>query len=150
MHSTTWTNCSIFNELTVLHSGLAHWHRSCNLNETNTKIGFPGWPEHNLDCVPVLGGQLTEGACTGPLFFCKALCSHLRIPARTGESSPTALPACRPAANLPQVLPRTGNKEILSKDSATYSITTLYAGRPQSRTGRNAPDDARTQFQVNP
>src|SRR5689334_1494763 len=43
------------------------------LNETNTKIGFPGWPEHNLDCVPVLGGQLAEGACTGPLFYFRSL-----------------------------------------------------------------------------
>jgi len=39
------------------------------LLELKYKIGFPGWPEHNLDCVSVLGGQLTEGACTGPLFY---------------------------------------------------------------------------------
>jgi hypothetical protein len=46
----------------------------------NKNIGFPGWPEHNLDCVLVLGGQLTKGACTGPLFFilmtAVGLCIH--------------------------------------------------------------------------
>jgi hypothetical protein len=35
----------------------------------NKNIGFPGWPEHNLDCVLVLGGQLTEGGLHRPPFF---------------------------------------------------------------------------------
>src|ERR1700751_4356665 len=35
----------------------------------NKNIGFPGWPEHNLDCVLVLGGQLTEGGLHRPPFL---------------------------------------------------------------------------------
>jgi hypothetical protein len=33
------------------------------------KIGFPGWPDPNLDSVPVFWGvSLEKGACTSPLF----------------------------------------------------------------------------------
>jgi hypothetical protein len=41
----------------------------------NKNIGFPGWPEHNLDCVLVLGGQLTEGGLhRPPFFYCHSSC----------------------------------------------------------------------------
>jgi len=36
---------------------------------TNKNIGFPGWPERNLDCVLVLGGQLTKGGLHRPPFL---------------------------------------------------------------------------------
>src|SRR5258708_24365131 len=45
------------------------WHTTCILVQQLKNIGFPGWPERNLDFVLVLGGQLTKGACTGPLFL---------------------------------------------------------------------------------
>jgi hypothetical protein len=33
------------------------------------KIGFPGWPDPNLDSVPVFWGVSSKkGACTSPLF----------------------------------------------------------------------------------
>jgi len=36
---------------------------------TTYKIGFPGWPDPNLDSVPVFWGvSLEKGACTSPLF----------------------------------------------------------------------------------
>jgi hypothetical protein len=39
------------------------------------KIGFPGWPDPNLDSVPVFWGvSLEKGACTSPLFHF-GLCS---------------------------------------------------------------------------
>jgi len=38
------------------------WHTVCSLvhNVVSKKIGFPGWPEPNLDWVLVLGGQFKE------------------------------------------------------------------------------------------
>jgi hypothetical protein len=44
------------------------------------KIGFPGWPEPNLDWVYGFGGQLLEkGACTGPLFSSASVSSKCLV-----------------------------------------------------------------------
>src|SRR5260370_36690652 len=41
------------------------------------KIGFPGWPDPNLDSVPVFWGVSSKkGACTSPLFHFGQLFCH--------------------------------------------------------------------------
>jgi len=62
-------NSIVFNGLVYTGDCGWRWQAACTSRKQLEKIGFPGWPEHNLDCVPVLGGQLTKGACTGPLFI---------------------------------------------------------------------------------
>jgi hypothetical protein len=49
----------------------------------NKNIGFPGWPEHNLDCVLVFGGSVDRrGLAPAPFFvFLKRV-----IKARQSES----------------------------------------------------------------
>src|SRR5215472_6892078 len=77
MERATGLTARFLNELPFLHRPGLHWHRSCNLYETNTKIGFPGWPEHNLDCVPVLGGQLNRGGLHRPPFLFSEPCVYI-------------------------------------------------------------------------
>src|SRR5258708_15919323 len=95
------------------------WHTTCILVQQLKNIGFPGWPEHNLDCVLVLGGQLTKGACTGPLFIfvtdvslatllsnslqlsaSKALSTSLRPSLRPPSTRPHQ-PSTQPCTTLP-------------------------------------------------
>jgi hypothetical protein len=44
-------------------SAITRWHTVCSPISATLlqKIGFPGWPEPNLDWVSVLGGQFKEG-----------------------------------------------------------------------------------------
>src|SRR5260370_37494904 len=62
------------------------------------KIGFPGWPDPNLDSVPVFWGVSSKkGACTSPLFHFGQLFCHfsswwlagaaLQLPARVSSQS---------------------------------------------------------------
>jgi hypothetical protein len=48
------------------------WHTVCSLlcATLSKKIGFPGWPDPNLDWVSGFGGSVLrkKGACTSPLF----------------------------------------------------------------------------------
>jgi len=45
------------------------WHMVCSFSGQHKKIGFPGWPEPNLDSVSGFGVSIrNKGACTSPLF----------------------------------------------------------------------------------
>jgi hypothetical protein len=47
----------------------AGWHNSCSSFGNFKKIGFPGWPDPNLDSVSGFGASIKKGACTSPLFL---------------------------------------------------------------------------------
>jgi hypothetical protein len=45
------------------------WHNTCSSLSNFKKIGFPGWPDPNLDSVSGFGASIQKGACTSPLFY---------------------------------------------------------------------------------
>jgi hypothetical protein len=58
------------------------------------KIGFPGWPEPNLDSVTGFGASIEKkGACTSPLFYFPR-----PVPGQTSSGGWPKVPASRPGS----------------------------------------------------
>jgi hypothetical protein len=71
----------------------ACWHNTCSSLGNFKKIGFPGWPDPNLDSVSGFGASIQKGGLHQPPFFHSwcPLVPQLRPALNTRESHRNAV-----------------------------------------------------------
>ena len=82
--------CSVSSGLRRLQDLLGRWHTVCTIyGQLKYKIGFPGWPEPNLDWDSGFGGSVLEegGLHQPPFSLTRSGKSFTAVSLPAGESS---------------------------------------------------------------
>jgi hypothetical protein len=62
----------------------AGWHNTCSSLGNFKKIGFPGWPDPNLDSVSGFGASIQKGGLHQPPFFISGALRLSTLPSPLG------------------------------------------------------------------